>query len=314
MPHPDEGLIHAWLDGELDATEAARVEALVASDPAWAAAVAEARGLIAASARIVGTLDRVPANVIPRTAVPPRRAARQWVWRVAAVLALMVGSTVALERRMPELSAPKAAEVPAAGQASVPAAPAAPAAPAVPEVSPKPGTSRPAAKKVGSAAAPTRADSSVAAAPALKAEPGVAGNASVFESRSSYSKEELYVPKQADALRDKDAASALGGLRANTAAAAAAAGRRAAFTTPAASPSPVFDAPPAPGQALEKTTRLPPYCFVQREPRDSATRIIRLDAGALADSIRLERLTLRGDTLAAVHGRLTAVRVQCPQP
>jgi hypothetical protein len=274
MPHPDEGLIHAWLDGELDATEAAQVEALVASDPAWAKAVAEARGLIAASARIAGTLDRVPANVIPRTAAAPRRAARRWVWRVAAVLALMAGSAVVLERRSPELTAPKAAEAPATEQAS------APAAPVASEMSPKPGTSRPAAKKAGSAAAPTRADSSVlsvAAAPVLKAEPGVAGNAPVSESRSSFSKKDLDVPKQTEALRDKDTAS-------------------------------------APGQALEKTTRLQPYCFEQREPRDSATRIIRLDAGALADSIRLERLTLRGDTLAAVHGRLIAVRVRCPQP
>ena len=72
MPHPDEGLIHAWLDGELDAAEAARVEALVATDPAWAAAAAEAHGLIAATARIVGTLDRVPANVIPAASVRPK--------------------------------------------------------------------------------------------------------------------------------------------------------------------------------------------------------------------------------------------------
>ncbi|HVZ48875.1 MAG TPA: zf-HC2 domain-containing protein, partial [Gemmatimonadaceae bacterium] len=66
MSHPDEGLIHAWLDGELDAAEAARVEALVRDDPGWAAAAAEARGLIAASGRIVGALDDVPANVVPK--------------------------------------------------------------------------------------------------------------------------------------------------------------------------------------------------------------------------------------------------------
>ena len=53
MPHPDEGLIHAWLDGELDAAESARIEALVRSDPEWASAAAEARGLAAASARII---------------------------------------------------------------------------------------------------------------------------------------------------------------------------------------------------------------------------------------------------------------------
>jgi hypothetical protein len=62
----DEGLIHAWLDGELDAVEAARVERLVAEDAEWAAAAAEARGLIAASSRILGALDMVAGDVIPR--------------------------------------------------------------------------------------------------------------------------------------------------------------------------------------------------------------------------------------------------------
>ncbi|MCC7003115.1 MAG: hypothetical protein IT357_13240 [Gemmatimonadaceae bacterium] len=66
MSHPDEGLIHAWLDGELDAEEAARVERLVAEDAAWAAAAAEARGLIAASARILSHLDSVPGDVLPK--------------------------------------------------------------------------------------------------------------------------------------------------------------------------------------------------------------------------------------------------------
>jgi len=70
MPRPDErvdeGLIHAWLDGELDAAEAGRVERLVAEDAEWAAAAAEARGLIAASSRILGALDVVAGDVIPR--------------------------------------------------------------------------------------------------------------------------------------------------------------------------------------------------------------------------------------------------------
>ena len=70
MPRPDErvdeGLIHAWLDGELDAAEAARVERLVAEDAEWAAAAAEARGLVAASSRILGALDVVAGDVIPR--------------------------------------------------------------------------------------------------------------------------------------------------------------------------------------------------------------------------------------------------------
>lgn len=63
---PDEAMIHAWLDGELDAAEAARVERLVAEDAEWAASAAEARGLIAASSRILGALDLVAGDVIPR--------------------------------------------------------------------------------------------------------------------------------------------------------------------------------------------------------------------------------------------------------
>jgi hypothetical protein len=107
MSHPDEGLIHAWLDGELDAEEAARVERLVAEDAAWAAAVAEARGLIAASARILSHLDSVPGDVLPKdsrsgggvaggTATPSPRRANQGVtvqpWmRLAAGFVLVVG-------------------------------------------------------------------------------------------------------------------------------------------------------------------------------------------------------------------------------
>ena len=65
MQHPEEGIIHAWLDGALPADEAARLEAHIASCEACAATVAEARGMIAASSRIVGHLDVVPGGVIP---------------------------------------------------------------------------------------------------------------------------------------------------------------------------------------------------------------------------------------------------------
>ena len=68
MRHPDEGEIHAWLDGALDAAAAAGVEAHVAACPACAAAVAEARGLIAGASRILMALDGVPSGVIPAPA------------------------------------------------------------------------------------------------------------------------------------------------------------------------------------------------------------------------------------------------------
>jgi hypothetical protein len=70
---PDEGMIHEWLDGELDADASARMEALVRSSPAFAAQVAEARGLLAASSRILQHLDQVPAGVIPVAAAASMR-------------------------------------------------------------------------------------------------------------------------------------------------------------------------------------------------------------------------------------------------
>jgi len=66
MEHIDEGTIHAWLDGALPASEGARVEAHAATCATCSAAIAEARGLIAASSRILAALDDVPSGVIPK--------------------------------------------------------------------------------------------------------------------------------------------------------------------------------------------------------------------------------------------------------
>jgi hypothetical protein len=66
----DEGRIHEWLDGQLSPAEGARIEQLVADDPAWGEALAEARGLIAASRRIVRALDEVPGDVLPTERTP----------------------------------------------------------------------------------------------------------------------------------------------------------------------------------------------------------------------------------------------------
>lgn len=69
--HPDEGLLHEWLDEQLSAEHSASVATHVASCAECSAQVAEARGLIAAAHRILTALDDVPANVIP---VPPESA------------------------------------------------------------------------------------------------------------------------------------------------------------------------------------------------------------------------------------------------
>jgi hypothetical protein len=55
--HPEEGLIHAWLDDALGAAEAERIAAHVRTCAECQARVAEARGLIAGASRIVAALD-----------------------------------------------------------------------------------------------------------------------------------------------------------------------------------------------------------------------------------------------------------------
>ena len=93
MQHLDEGTMHSWLDGALSAEEAARVEAHVAGCPQCAAAVAEARGFIAASSRILTALDHVPRGVVPAAA--PIKWYNRASWRAAAaVLVVAVGSLV----------------------------------------------------------------------------------------------------------------------------------------------------------------------------------------------------------------------------
>ena len=96
MQHLDEGTIHSWLDGALAPDEAAQVETHVAECPQCAAAVAEARGFIAASSRILTALDNAPRGVIPVAA--PKRRVDPIVWRVAATLLVVAAGTLAVFR------------------------------------------------------------------------------------------------------------------------------------------------------------------------------------------------------------------------
>jgi putative zinc finger protein len=98
MQHLDEGTIHSWLDGALSADEAARVEAHVKECPQCASVVAEARGFIAASSRILTALDHAPRGVVPIAA--PRRRVDPWILRVAAtVLVVAAGTLVVVQNR-----------------------------------------------------------------------------------------------------------------------------------------------------------------------------------------------------------------------
>jgi hypothetical protein len=149
MSRPDEGMIHTWLDGECSADEAAYVERMVATDPEWASAVAEARGLIAASSRIVSALDAVPARVVPSgtkaapgtekiaPASPEQPASdgfrlRPWM-KMAAGVVLVAGTAFAIRETTREVfQSPPATVVRDSGVATVPVA--APAA--APDVAP----------------------------------------------------------------------------------------------------------------------------------------------------------------------------------
>ena len=134
MQHLDEGTIHAWLDEQLPRDEAAGVEAHVAECRECADAVAEARGLIAASSRILTALDNVPREVAPKAAAighqpsgissdggsgPPtqsktpasQRARRRWLnvpsLAAAATIVVAVGTLSVMRAvRMDEASLP----------------------------------------------------------------------------------------------------------------------------------------------------------------------------------------------------------------
>src|SRR4026209_1450297 len=110
MQHLDEGTIHAWLDGELPADEAEKMAAHASECPQCWALVAEARGLIAASTRILTALDDVPAGVVPSGSGSPEKPAvpggpafrRPWYsrtdLRAAAALLFVAGASLVAVR------------------------------------------------------------------------------------------------------------------------------------------------------------------------------------------------------------------------
>lgn len=102
MQHLDEGTIHAWIDGELTPEQASELEAHVKDCATCAAMVAEARGLVAASTRILTALDQVPGGVLPSVpdiaSAPVQAARRRWYQRTdvraAAALLFVAGTSL----------------------------------------------------------------------------------------------------------------------------------------------------------------------------------------------------------------------------
>lgn len=105
MQHLDDGTIHAWIDGELSPEQADEVAAHVSTCPECAAMVAEARGLVAASTRILTALDDVPGGVIPSVPdiAPAQMVRRRWYQRTnlraAAALLFVAGASLLVVRR-----------------------------------------------------------------------------------------------------------------------------------------------------------------------------------------------------------------------
>jgi len=116
MQHPDEGTIHAWIDGQLSPEQASEITAHVAGCAECAAMVAEARGLVAASTRILTALDDVPGGVIPGVPdiapAPAQIARRRWYQRTelraAAALLFVVGGSLLVTRRGVDMDATRA--------------------------------------------------------------------------------------------------------------------------------------------------------------------------------------------------------------
>lgn len=112
MQHPDEGTIHAWLDGALPDEEARAVADHVASCAACGERVAEARGLMAGASRILNALDDVPSGVVPGRAMHPGRARRTPWWRrpamgiAAAIMVVAFGTTMVVTRNWQGTSIP----------------------------------------------------------------------------------------------------------------------------------------------------------------------------------------------------------------
>lgn len=139
MQHLEEGTIHAWLDGELSAAEQAQAERHVAECGDCAAAVAEARGMIAGASRIVSALDVVRGagggGVLPHKPAKPTAARSVWhslrltPTRAALAASLLVAAGALLtakhdtaDKMTPFAVASPAAEMAAPSAGPVPAA------------------------------------------------------------------------------------------------------------------------------------------------------------------------------------------------
>ncbi len=120
MQHLEEGVIHAWLDGELSLEEASALEQHVALCGACSDKVIEARGLVAASSRIVSALDGVPAEVVPMRAVRRKSWYSNTQFRAAAAVLIVAGASLVVLRSGENPATDRAMAVGAVAPAAAP--------------------------------------------------------------------------------------------------------------------------------------------------------------------------------------------------
>ena len=239
MEHLEEGEIHAWLDGQLSADRGAEIERHSAGCAECAARVAEARGFIAASSRILSALDDVPGDVIPAlpAAAPDDLAVRRQagakrrrfsipISAAAAVLVAVLGtftwSNVGRERATQTLEVPASVAEKSQETAREAVTSSTPTIIA-PTVPPRPSL------PVVANAAPRRAEADASAAPADRVGAGalgaVAQSASPREAQAEAAPSPPpAVPADEDVRRRRDRAPSMAAAPIASAAASAAPG------------------------------------------------------------------------------------------
>lgn len=185
MRHPEDGTLHAWLDGELDAQHSAELEAHLRACPACAAAADEARALRGLSDRLIDLVEVPPHPAGGGRVTPLRPRTRDWrPWLLplaAAALVLVVVGRPDLREAARTASAPSPAPEPASrpapsGDAAPEAGTAASAAEATSReagrsAAARPGTTAAGAQATGAPSAPVAEPTALLVAPAPLAAP-----------------------------------------------------------------------------------------------------------------------------------------------
>ena len=98
MQHLDEGIIHAWVDdpASIEAGERATIEQHLATCATCASALAEARGLIAASSRLVLALDDLPGRARAIGTAPVRKRWRRPSLFVGVPIATLLAASLVM--------------------------------------------------------------------------------------------------------------------------------------------------------------------------------------------------------------------------